>query len=85
VQNLNQARLKDAEKIAKDFHCQKMLDLHLKKWIAWVRTRKDRQTIAAAKLSRLLVMSHLKILIEQWHLAAKDARQTRQYFEVINH
>jgi hypothetical protein len=27
-------------------------------------------------------MSHAKIIIGQWHGASKEARQTREYFEV---
>ena len=26
---------------------------------------------------------HMKIIINQWHLAANEARKTREYFEVI--
>jgi hypothetical protein len=27
-------------------------------------------------------MCHSRVIIQQWHAASKDARQTREYFEV---
>ncbi|CAF0834436.1 unnamed protein product [Brachionus calyciflorus] len=68
-------------KLAVSYHTRKLNGHIFKEWLEWMRYRKDRQAIAYAKISRILIVSHSRLIIQQWHVASKEARQTREYFE----
>lgn len=39
--------------------------------------------VAFAKLARTSDVSLSRLVMQQWHLASRETRQTREYFEVI--
>jgi hypothetical protein len=41
--------------------------------------------VAQAKLERLLTIIESRVVVSQWNIATKEARQTREYFEVCNY